>query len=111
MSQDAHAESIQGFSDETDMVNHPPHYEGPAIELGTCDTYGAMQSWNIVTYELGRKRWWEIDCISIMRHIKDPRLATAFKYVWRAAFKGKVDRKEDVRKAIWYLNDYVEHDV
>lgn len=95
------------------MVNHPPHYKGPTIELGECDTYGTMQNWAVPTYELGRKRWWEIDCITIMRHIKDPRLATAFKHVWRVAFGGKIgaDKKEDIQKAIWFLNDYVEHDV
>lgn len=100
---------------EIDMVNHPPHYEGPEIELGQCDTYGTMKNWAIATYQLGGKRWWKISCITIMRHIKDPRLATAFKYIWRASFKGKnIDnggRKEDVKNAIWYLNDYVVNDI
>lgn len=52
-------------------------------------------------------------CIEVIRWIKDPRLFTAMKYIWRVAFGGKngVDPKEDIKKAIWYLNDYLENDV
>lgn len=67
----------------TDMVNHPPHYtRGPGIE-----------------------------CIQVVRHIRDMRLANAVKYTWRVAFGGKNDNAEDIKKAIWYLNDYLENPI
>jgi hypothetical protein len=66
-----------------DMVNHPPHYtRGPAIE-----------------------------CIEVVRHITDFRLANAMKYIWRVAFGGKDNDNEDIDKAIWYLQDYLDHEV
>jgi hypothetical protein len=45
----------------------------------------------------------------VVRHMKDFRLATATKYIWRVGFGGKWDDVEDVRKAIFYLNDFIEH--
>lgn len=78
--------------DKIDMVNHPPHYSrGPTIKIG---------SKAIV-----------ITCIQVMRWIKDARLATAFKYIWRVAFGGKENDREDIQKAIWYLNDWLENKV
>ena len=78
-----------------DMVNHPPHYSrGPLVNsLGKAERF--------------------IECIEIIRWIKDMRLATAMKYIWRVAFGGKegVDPREDIKKAIWYLNDWLEHKV
>jgi hypothetical protein len=54
-----------------------------------------------------------------MRHIKDPRLATALRYLWRVAFGGKKDPKFtgtqreqdeiDIGKAVWYLQDWLEN--
>lgn len=94
-----------------DAVN-PPHYRrGPIIkvDIGENITKG------ISTFER------VVHCIEVMRHIKDPRLATAFKYIWRVAFGGKkepgdprpqaeIDRR-DIESAIWYLQDWVDHPV
>lgn len=68
-----------------DNVNHPAHYETNGIEC--IDAMVASQG---------------ID--SVMNYC----LCNAFKYIWRCQHKGK--RLEDIQKAIWYLNKYVELD-
>lgn len=76
---------------KVDMVNHPPHYKSNV----TCPGCGH-----------------EIQCIDVIRHIKDGRLFTAMKYLWRVALGGgKSDDCEDIDKGIWYLNDWLKHDV
>ena len=68
---------------KNEMVNHPQHYKNN-------------------TYE----------CIDVMLDIfdKDKTLAfcelNAFKYLWRANNKGT--DIQDKKKAIWYLNKYIE---
>lgn len=53
-----------------------------------------------------------VACIELVRAIDDYRLAQALRYIYRVAYGGKngEDPKVDVRKAIWYLQDYIEHD-
>lgn len=81
------------------MVNHPPHYtRGPAIHIGT--------SWFT---DKPRPIHRVLECIEVIRHVKDMRLANALKYTWRVAFGGKENDREDIKKAIWYLNDWLEH--
>ncbi|PIB80539.1 DUF3310 domain-containing protein [Mycobacterium branderi] len=75
-----------------DMVNHPPHYtRGPRIKAAT--TGGARV----------------VECIEVIRHISDFRLATAMKYIWRVAFGGKANDREDIEKACWYLRDWLDN--
>ena len=67
----------------SDPVNHPSHYETGGIEcfdaiVASQGTYAAMSF-----------------C-----------LCNAFKYIWRCKHKGKP--VEDIEKAIWYLNKYLE---
>ena len=92
-----------------DAVN-PPHYRrGPTIKVDI----GSQITKGISTYEF------VLDCISVMRHIKDPRLATALKYIWRVGFGGKKEPgdprpqseidKRDIESAIWYLNDWLSY--
>lgn len=79
----------------TDMVNHPPHYtRGPRIQAHRA--WGAGGS--------------VIECIEVIRHITDFRLATAMKYIWRVAFGGKDNDREDIQKAIWYLTDWLDNE-
>ncbi len=68
----------------TDTVNNPKHY----LSLGAKCSCGQ-----------------EIECITITRHLNF-NLGNAIKYIWRADHKGK--RVEDLRKAIWYLNDEIK---
>lgn len=65
-----------------DPVNHPSHYETGGIEC--IDAMLETQ---------GREA------------VMDFCVCNAFKYLWRHGRKNGV---EDVRKAIWYLNKYVE---
>lgn len=77
-----------------DMVNHPPHYtRGPTVTCPSCDTSFVLE------------------CIQVVRYIRDFRLATAMKYLWRVGFGGKADDVEDVSKAIWYATDYTENSI
>ncbi len=46
-----------------------------------------------------------VECITVVEHMNFC-LGNAMKYIWRAGEKG--DAKEDIRKAIWYLNRELE---
>lgn len=84
------------------MVNHPEHYtRGPSIELPA----GKARSWN-ANYP---DRRLTLECIQVIRHIRDMRLANAMKYIWRVAFGGKANDREDIKKAIWYLQDWLAY--
>lgn len=61
-----------------DMVNHPPHYD-----FGPHETIDVIEAWGL-PYHLGN----------------------VVKYVSRAERKGK--KLEDLKKAAWYLNRYIE---
>lgn len=63
---------------EHDPVNHPDHY--------TRHPSG-------------------IECIQITRWFNF-NLGNAIKYIWRANLKSS-DPRQDLRKAIWYLNDEI----
>lgn len=75
--------TIENFTDEepSDNVNHPSHYTG------------------------------RYECIDVMQDVfgdeatNDFCLCNAFKYIWRARKKNGL---EDVKKAVWYLNKYIE---
>lgn len=62
---------------DTDMVNHPPHY--------TSHPSG-------------------VECIEITRHMGF-NLGNAMKYIWRADLKHDDGGVEDIKKAMFYLND------
>jgi hypothetical protein len=88
---------------EPDMVNHPPHYFGPSI---TFKVPQVGEYVGLPDMELTRP----VECIELMRHIKDPRLATAFTYLWRVALGGSKGRDvEDIGKARWFLTDFIDH--
>ena len=61
-----------------DMVNHPNHYT-----FGSIEVIDAIEDWDL-PYHLGN----------------------VVKYVARAKHKGK--ELEDLKKAQWYLNRYIE---
>lgn len=67
-----------------DPVNHPTHYNN---SLATC--------------ECGRR----IECIDVTRHYNF-NIGNAIKYLWRCDLKD--NDIEDLRKAIWYINDEIE---
>lgn len=75
--------TIENFADEepSDNVNHPSHYTG------------------------------KYECIDVMQDVFGNEatdnfcLCNAFKYIWRARKKNGL---EDVKKAVWYLNKYIE---
>lgn len=64
-----------------DLVNSPKHY--------ATDTSG-------------------VECIQIKRKMS-ANAGDAFKYTWRVGKKW--DDKQDLEKALWYINDAIEHDV
>lgn len=57
-----------------------------------------------------------VECITVIRHYVCD-IANALKYLWRAGLKtemGKEDVEkeiEDLRKALWYINDHYDHAV
>ncbi len=68
----------EGAYKEHDEVNHPPHYKAGGIE---CIDYIEVKGFG---YHLGN----------------------AVKYITRAGLKG--NREKDIKKAVWYLNRYLE---
>lgn len=64
-----------------DLVNNPKHY--------ATDSSG-------------------VECIQIKRKMS-ANLGDSFKYCWRVGKKW--DDKQDLEKALWYINDAIEHDV
>ena len=63
-----------------DMVNHPVHY--------TSDPSG-------------------VECIEITRH-RNFNIGNAFKYLWRAGLKSEETVIQDLRKAIFYIEDEIK---
>lgn len=63
-----------------DPVNHPKHY--------TSDPSG-------------------VECIEITRH-RNFNIGNAFKYLWRAGLKDGNSDIDDLKKAIWYIQDEIE---
>ena len=61
------------------MVNHPQHY--------TSDKSG-------------------VECIEITRH-RNFNVGNAIKYLWRAGIKDDAKQIEDLKKAIFYINDEI----
>lgn len=53
-----------------------------------------------------------IECIEIARHYPFA-IGNAIKYLWRAGLKKEANKSdkqkeiEDLRKAMWYINDYI----
>lgn len=67
---------------EYDNVNHPAHYNT-----------GKYESIDVMVETQG------------INAVKNFCICNAFKYIYRHRFKNGV---EDIKKAIWYLNKYVE---
>lgn len=67
-----------------ETVNHPAHYN---LSKAKC--------------ECGRR----IECIEVVRHM-DFNLGNAMKYIWRFEHRNGA---EDIKKAIFYLNDYLKN--
>lgn len=63
-----------------DMVNHPHHY--------TSDPSG-------------------VECIQIVRH-RNYNIGNAIKYLWRAGIKNEQKHIEDLKKAVFYINDEIK---
>lgn len=63
-----------------DPVNHPKHY--------TSDPSG-------------------VECIEITRH-RNFNIGNAIKYLWRAGLKDGNSDIQDLRKAVWYIEDEIK---
>lgn len=63
-----------------DQVNHPSHY--------TSDPSG-------------------VECLTITRH-RNFNVGNAIKYLWRAGLKNEGKHVEDLKKAIFYINDEIK---
>lgn len=63
-----------------DVVNHPKHY--------TSDPSG-------------------VECIAITRH-RNFNVGNAIKYLWRAGIKDDKKQIEDLKKAVFYINDEIK---
>jgi len=75
------------MNEQSDAVNHPSHYNSlPAV----CSECGTL-----------------IECIDVVRHMGF-NLGNAVKYAWRAGEKDPDTEIEDLRKAIWYIQDRIE---
>ena len=66
-------------NEDQDVVNHPKHY--------TSDPSG-------------------IECIQVTRH-RNFNIGNAMKYLWRNGLKDSDAQTQDLRKAIWYIEDEI----
>lgn len=81
----------------SDSVNHPAHYKrGPKINFIGPD---------------GKPAKLAVEALDVIRWIPDIRLANAMKYIWRVGFGGKENDAEDIRKAVFYLRDWLQFPV
>jgi hypothetical protein len=62
-----------------EVVNHPAHYN-----VGSIEVIDAIEDWHLGFH-----------------------LGNAVKYIARAGHKDPLKKKEDIEKAIWYLQRYV----
>jgi hypothetical protein len=69
----------------TDVINHPPHYTSRDMACSACAE--------------------KIECIDVTRHMSF-NLGNAIKYIWRCDYKDA--SVEDLKKAVWYLNDEIK---
>lgn len=83
-------------------VDHPPHYLNRNASIVLSEHAAEVFTQDGIIYR-------PVECIELMRRIKDPRIAHAWSYIWRIAFGGKIDDSQDAEKARWYLNDFFEH--
>ena len=74
----------KGGCEMIDMVNHPSHYET-----------GKFECFDVMMEALG---------VEAVKHFC---LCNAFKYIYRSQRK---NGKEDIEKAQWYLDKYIELD-
>lgn len=77
-------QAIEETTQVLDNVNHPPHYNNSPAK---CDC--------------GRR----IECIDVTRH-HTFNIGNAIKYLWRCDLKGNTI--EDLKKAIWYIEDEIK---
>jgi len=70
---------MEKFNIVVDQVNHPTHY--------TSDPSG-------------------VEAIQITRH-RNFNIGNAFKYLWRAGLKNEETHIEDLKKAIFYIQDEI----
>lgn len=71
---------LNGKLKKSDPVNHPPHY--------TQDPSG-------------------VECIEITRH-RNFNIGNAIKYLWRAGLKDGNSDIQDLKKAVWYIEDEIK---
>lgn len=64
----------------SDPVNHPPHY--------TSHPSG-------------------IECIEVTRH-HNFNIGNAIKYLWRQGLKDQAPAAQDLKKAVWYIQDEIK---
>ncbi len=64
-----------------EKVNHPKHYNSHPSGL---------------------------ECIEVVRHMGF-NLGNVVKYLWRAGLKDNTSELEDLRKALWYLEDEIKY--
>lgn len=70
---------------EHDSINFPAHYTASPACCSNCKT--------------------TIECIDVTRH-HNFSIGNAIKYLWRAGLKGS--KVEDLKKAIWYIQDEIK---
>lgn len=73
---------LEELKAKPDPVNHPHHYNNSPAKC-----------------ECGRR----IECIDVTRHMNF-NVGNAIKYLWRYQDKNGL---EDLKKALWYLQDYI----
>jgi hypothetical protein len=71
-----------------------------------CDDYGL-----VVNPQHYKDHPAGIEAIEVLRHGRDYCLTQAMRYIWRVNFGHKDDDIADIKKSVWYLQDWIaEHE-
>jgi len=79
-------------------VNHTPAMQRRLQRINDYDPVSKPEHYN--TDPSG------VECIKITRH-RNFNVGNAIKYLWRAGLKDENAHVQDLRKAVWYINDEI----
>lgn len=80
---------------ESEMVNHPPHYNGQSAASLGVDTVNHPAHYNSHPKN--------IEAIDVIEDNPFVNLGNAMKYLWRVSWGSKGHDDEDLAKAVWYI--------
>ena len=86
---------------ESEMVNHPLHYNGQSAAMGERNTVEVPDRVNHPAHYNSHPK--NIEAIDVIEDNPFVNLGNAMKYLWRVSWGSKGHDDEDLAKAVWYI--------